>query len=254
MNETTQDAWFFTHEGERLGPVTLADLRIKATEGALNPRLDMVWTQGMAEWKPAGEVDGLFEKRPAPEEPEPLAPAANPYKPPQQGDVSELMNQDGVWPGARRRSFLIMTMLFPIAWHFLFGFASVILIQQLGPEIMTVVALGAAFVPVVVAIYYGLMRLVNVGMSRWWYLANFVPFLNFWVGYRMFACPAGYAYHKKLDGPGIALAIIYWLLLALAILAVIATFAMLFGAIDNPEIRQQLQDAIRKAQEGAGRR
>jgi hypothetical protein len=254
VNETTQDAWFFTQEGEQLGPVPLADLRIKAAEGALNPRLDMVWTQGMAEWKPAGEVEGLFEKRAAPEEPEALAPAANPYKPPQQGDGAVMMNQEGGWPGARRRSFLIMTMLFPIAWHFVFAFGVVFLVQLLGPEIMAIVALGGAFLPVVVAIYFGLMRLVNVGMSRWWYLANFVPFLNLWVGYRMFACPAGYAYHKKLDGPGIALAIIYWLMLALAIIAMIAAFALLFGAIDNPEIRQQLQEAIRKAQEGAGRR
>ena len=58
MNDTPQDAWFYSSEGERIGPVTFAELRVKASEAALNPRLDMVWTQGMAEWKPAGEIEG----------------------------------------------------------------------------------------------------------------------------------------------------------------------------------------------------
>ncbi len=81
-------------------------------------------------------------------------------------------------------------------------------------------------------------------MSRWWYLANFVPLLNIWVGYRCFACPAGYAYHKKLDGAGIFLAIIYWLLVAIGVLVVAAGIALLFGAIGTPEMRQQIQDAL----------
>ena len=69
MNETPPDAWFYSREGERIGPVTFAELKVKATEAALNPRLDMVWTHGMPEWKPAGEIDGLFERRATPEAP-----------------------------------------------------------------------------------------------------------------------------------------------------------------------------------------
>jgi hypothetical protein len=68
VNENpTADAWFYTRDGERVGPVALADLRELAESGALNPRLDMCWTQGMAEWKPAGEIDGLFKKSGNPE-------------------------------------------------------------------------------------------------------------------------------------------------------------------------------------------
>ncbi|MES2921489.1 MAG: DUF4339 domain-containing protein [Verrucomicrobiota bacterium] len=79
MNATQQDAWFYTRGGERTGPVTFSELQMKAAESNLNPRLDMVWRQGMDEWKPAGEIDGLFEKRAAPEKIEkPLAVPAAP--------------------------------------------------------------------------------------------------------------------------------------------------------------------------------
>ena len=83
-------------------------------------------------------------------------------------------------------------------------------------------------------------------MSRWWYLANFVPFLNLWVGYRSFACPAGYAYHKKLDGAGVFLAIVYWLMLAVSLLAIAAVIALLMGALGSPEFKEQLQEIHRK--------
>jgi hypothetical protein len=43
--------------------------------------------------------------------------------------------------------------------------------------------------------------------------------------------------HKKMDGPGIALAIIYWLIM-LAVVAVIAiALAPYFGSIDGTKLR-----------------
>jgi hypothetical protein len=84
-------------------------------------------------------------------------------------------------------------------------------------------------------------------MSRWWYLGNLVPILNLWVSYRMYVCPAGYAYHKKLDTIGVVLAILYWLMIALALLAVLAMIAVFFGMAGNPEIQQQFNDAIQEA-------
>jgi hypothetical protein len=155
------------------------------------------------------------------------------------------------WPGARRRGFLMATILFPLVWQGIVMLSSGFLTQQFGVEIMGIIAIGAMFVPVLVAIYFGLMRLVNLGMSRWWYLANFVPILNIWLGYRCFACPAGYAYHKKLDGVGVTLAIFYWLLVVLGILAIIVAIAMMLGALDNPELQQQLFDAFSTAREQA---
>ena len=242
-----ENSWFYTREGERLGPVAFADLREKAGEAALDPRLDMVWKQGMAEWKPAGEIEGLFEKRAA-AEPESLAPPAGPATP-LPGTPLNGMKMESDWPGARRRSFLFMTILFPFLWGILFSFIGQFLGPQLGPEIMQYIGLAAGILPLITGIYFSLMRLVNLGMSRWWFLGNFVPLLNFWVGYRCFACPSGYAYHKKLDGVGIALAIFYWLSVVVAVLVIAAVVALMFGAVGSPELQEQLREPLRLIQE-----
>lgn len=255
MNDIPQDAWFYSREGERIGPVTFSELRIKAKESGLNPRLDMVWTQGMAEWKPAGEIEGLFERRNTPEPQESLAPPApaDPYRTPEEESVAARMGEEGGWPGARRRSYLFAILIFPILWNIVIAMCSAMIQQQFGGELMKVITLGTLFVPPVVALYFSIQRFPNLGMSRWWFLANFVPLLNIWTGYRCFACPAGYAYHKKLDGIGIFLAIIYWLTLLIALLVIAAVIAVLFGAAGDPELRNKLQDLIRQMNQQAAK-
>jgi uncharacterized membrane protein YhaH (DUF805 family) len=238
--------WFYSHEGERIGPVTFADLQIKAKEGGLNPRLDLVWKHGMDEWQPSGEIPGLFERRET-EKREDLAPPTDPYAPPELESVEERMSREGDWPGARRRSYLAATLLFPFAWAFGFAMATPFLTTQFGPEIMKFAAIGIQLVPVVVSIYFAVRRLINVGMSGWWWFGSFVPLLNVWIGYRCFACPAGYAYHKKLDGIGIFLAIIYWLMVVILIATVAAGIALLLGSIGSPELQQQIRDVIQQA-------
>jgi hypothetical protein len=247
MNETPPDAWFYSREGERIGPVTFADLRIKAIEAGLNPRLDMVWTHGMPDWKPAGEIEGLFERRAAPEVVEGEA-ASDPYRPPEQASAEEIVSQEGEWPGARRRSFLAASLIFPFVWAAGFAFVVPLLTNQFGPDLMKTVVPASNIVPFIIGLYFGLMRLVNLGMSKWWYLANFVPILNLWIGYRCFACPAGYAHHKKLDGVGIFLAIIYWLLIVVVLLAVAAVIALFLGAL-GPEFKQQFDAILQKSAE-----
>ncbi len=222
-----------------------------AADTSLNPRLDMVWKHGMDEWKPAGQIAGLFERRSGPAEAkESLAPPAEPYRQPSpHGSLAE-MGKDAAWPGARRRSFLLIILAFPFLWKFALSAISPFLIKQFGANLMEIILPLAALVPLVVLVYFGLMRVWNLGMSRWWYLAMFVPILNLWVGYRCFACPAGYAYHKKMDGPGIILAILY----ALMILLCVLSLAVFFGAIHNPEIQQQLREALRSASKVGVRR
>lgn len=246
MNDTSQDAWFFTQEGEKIGPVTFSDLRAKAAEGGLRPRLDMVWCQGMAEWKPAGEVEGLFERK-APEVRESLAPPADPYRPPEVESVADTMLRQIEWPGARRRSYLPVILIFPFVWQWALTFILPLLTGQFGKELTGMFALVGVFIPAVVGIWFGLQRLANLGMSRWWFLGNLVPILNIWIGYRCFACPAGYAYHKKLDGAGIFLAIIYGLVLIAAILFVVAVVGLLMGSIGDPELQETVREALRKA-------
>jgi hypothetical protein len=52
------DAWFYSQKGERFGPVTFPELKTLAAGTELSPRNDVVWTHGMADWAPAGEIDG----------------------------------------------------------------------------------------------------------------------------------------------------------------------------------------------------
>ena len=253
MSEATQVEWFYTRHGERIGPVTFSEMQAKARELELNPRLDMMWKQGMAEWKAAGEIEGLFEKKNAAETQEALTPPApGPEASQSENTVAETMAKETDWPGARRRSLILMTFLFPMVWGALFGFGRPFLEAQFGPVIMNYIAMAAAFIPLIAAVYFGLMRLVNLGMSRWWFLGHFVPLLNLWIGYRCFACPAGYAYHKKLDGAGVVLAIIYWLLLLLGVAGVV--LSVMYAADAMPELQETLDKALRLAREAASKR
>jgi hypothetical protein len=254
MDKLARDAWFFTHQGERIGPVTFRDLQGRAKVGALNPRLDMVWSPGMAEWKAAGEIGELFGKGAAAAPPKatvPLAQPATTYVPPVEESVAEQMRKVTDWPGVRRRGFIFATILFPLAWNALLPVAGTYLTGPLGPEIMTALLIGAAFLPAVVAVYFGLKRLVNLGMSRWWLLAHFVPVLNFWIAFRCFACPPGYAYHKRLDLAGLWLAVLYWLVVVFVIVSSLSFLALFFGAVGDPVIRQQLHDALQQLRETA---
>ena len=250
MSDTAESTWFYTRQGEQHGPLTFAGLQEKARAGEINPRLDMAWTQGMADWKPAGEIEDLFEKRPPSDTPAAVAPSADPYVAPQHDEAAEMLGQDQDWPGARRRSFYVMTILFPILWIVGFVFIAPLLQQQFGAEIMRVASVAAMLVPWIVAIAYGLKRLVNLGMSQWWYLGNLIPILNLWISYRMYVCPAGYAFHKKLDGPGVVLAILFWLIIALSVIMVASIIAMMSGTIGSPEIQQQIEEVMRNLRQG----
>ncbi|MEO1856381.1 MAG: DUF4339 domain-containing protein [Rubritalea sp.] len=69
----------------------------------------------------------------------------------------------------------------------------------------------------ILSLLVSLSRLKNLSMSRWNFLWSFVPFANIWLGFRLIACPPGYALHKKLDTPGkvmLALFIAYMVLCA----------------------------------------
>ena len=249
MEDEPHEIWFYSRDGEKHGPVSFTHLQAKAKEASLNPRLDMVWSKGMDEWKLAGEIEGLFKRHAVAEPPEVPVPtlAGSPYQPPQGDSVAEQMGKEGEWPGARRRSYLIATLIFPSLWGFVIAAGAGFLTTQFGPEIMKFALPGLSVVPLLVIIVISLKRLVNLGMSRWWFLGNIVPILNLWVGYRCFACPAGYAFHKKMDGAGIFLAILYWLVLLLAVVAIVGIIAALSGSLGSPEIQQQIREAVQKA-------
>ena len=53
-------SWFYMRDNKRNGPVALDQLRQLAATGAL-AREDTVWTVGMNQWTPAGDVPGVFQ-------------------------------------------------------------------------------------------------------------------------------------------------------------------------------------------------
>ncbi len=245
MSSSKSDAWFYSHQGDRYGPVTFDDLQMMAKNGVLNPRLDLVWKNGMAEWQLASEMNGLFEcSAPLEKERESLAPKAETFTSSSHGAVATSMGAASDWPGARRRSFLFMGMIFPILWKLALEAGDKHLTALMGPEMMKVAGVWLPLLPLVLLLFVLINRFRNLGMSPLWILAGWIPFINMWLGYRTFACPAGYAYHKKLDGIGILLAILYWLFWILLVLAIAAVGAVFFGALGDPEVKKQIEDAL----------
>ena len=240
--KTAKDTvWFYTCVGERLGPVSFEELRTMVANSSLDPRLDMVWKKSMDAWKPAGQIDGLFERTNAPVAVrEPLAAPAEPIRSSTKQTSKTSTTQIVAEPGGRRRSLILATLVFPFAWHFALRLASPLLINQFGQILMGQILPVAAFLPLLVIVYLGLRRLLNLGMSRFWLLAVFAPVLNLWLGYRCFACPAGYARHKKLDPPGIVLAVLYWLV----VLFVVTYLALITGAIHSPALLEKFRSLV----------
>lgn len=59
------ETWFYSRQGTPTGPVDESTLRDLITAGLLT-RETMVWTEGMGDWAPAGQVAGLFAGPPPP--------------------------------------------------------------------------------------------------------------------------------------------------------------------------------------------
>ena len=51
--------WYYSGAGQRKGPISREALQQLAASGQIGPA-DLVWTQGMSTWQPAGQVAGLF--------------------------------------------------------------------------------------------------------------------------------------------------------------------------------------------------
>ncbi len=252
MDELPQGAWFYSKEGRRSGPVSLEELKALAQGGGLNPRLDLVWVQGMADWTVAGEVEGLFVRKAAPPPAqETLSQDAGPYTTPRQDSAAELMGREVNWPGTGRLGYFVAIWVFPMLFGFVVGLFTPLIQGQFGGPVGEWAFLAASLLPLPVAIWFSLSRLVNLGMSRWWFLGNFVPILNLWVGYRCFACPTGYAFHKKMDGVGIFLAILYWLVL-LAFLAILVIFIVMVFMEGGGSDFQEMLRGFAEQVEGAG--
>ena len=65
--------WYYARDGVQVGPVPIGQLRDMTRMGTLGPN-DLVWTEGMPEWRPASAVQAVFATAMAP-----AAPGVLPY-------------------------------------------------------------------------------------------------------------------------------------------------------------------------------
>jgi hypothetical protein len=202
-----QQQWFFSSGGERFGPVGFDYLLELAQRGGLDPRNDLVWSTCLNDWEPAGEVEGLFERR-AVRKDEASLESSNSLA--QTGDYTATPIPKARFQGAGRVGYVMGTVVIPllmvVGWQF-----AVPLMIPYAPETY------AGLMPLVVwplagflALITSLNRFQNLGMSRWWVLGFAIPVINLWLGFRCLACPVGYAVRKKLDGMGKLVAVLYW--------------------------------------------
>jgi hypothetical protein len=59
-NQTMASEWFYTLNRKKHGPVSFQELRQLAKAGALLPS-DLIWKEGMNDWRPAKQAKQLFE-------------------------------------------------------------------------------------------------------------------------------------------------------------------------------------------------
>jgi len=260
MEQAPQESWFYTQKGQRHGPIPFEQLKAMVNQSDLDPNADMVWKHGLPSWKPLAEMMSTFSDssssapitnpapKPAPKPAEPPRPAPQqkpqsiqaPPAPRSPSSATELE-----WPGVQRLGYFIFAVLLPMLVSGGLPFLLPLAGDAISPQLGGIITLGLSLLLVVVAIIITLMRLSNLSMSRWWYLASFVPILNLWLGYRCFACPAGYDAHGKMDRTGIVLAILYWLSLILIVVSVVLGVMVLGNLIANdPEFKKQLEQLI----------
>ena len=260
-----QGEWYLMKEGEQSGPYEMDQLKAMVGRSEINPRLDTVWKNGMEDWVPAGEVDGLFQKNAEAEAVEKSKlppPTSRSHKPEtHRVDRGGEPEEDVEWPGTGRAGFIFFYAIFPVLWFGGLFLGAGFIADFVGEDIIKPVVICMSLLPFIIAIAAMLSRFQNLAMSRVWMLGMLVPILNLWLGYRLVACPPGYAEHKKLGVLGVLLAIIY----GLPILATIAfgVFFSLKGEAmleqwieQNPELveefKTKFEEAKTKAQEAAG--
>lgn len=209
----TKDEWWVSRGGKRFGPVDFDTLVESAKAGRLEPRTDLVTGGDLADWVPAGDVDGVFERN-QPEAPESKDNGG--HTPPEDSladsgsfDFGEKETKLSL-PGAPRLGYILGVTVLPTILAFGLGTVIPHVQSALGPDLGRFAPLIVLVIPILV-IVITVKRFQNIGMSGWWLPGLLVPFLNLWLNYRLIACPPGYVYIRKLDVWGWILAVLYWL-------------------------------------------
>lgn len=234
MNDVDGESCLPGFESERITSTGDDDSEIPAENSGLDPRHYTSWPTGASERESSGGIKGFFGHIPF------MVRGPSRYQ-----EFVERMPCQGTWPGARRRSYLLVAVLLPFLIVFSLWRVLPFFTAKFGEDATRWLAMGTMVLPISFMVHHAVQRLVNLGMSRWWIIGYLVPPVSIWVRYRCFACPQEYLHHKRMDGTGIFLAIIYWFFTLLTLLVISLTAALAMGAIGSPETQQQFQHALR---------
>ena len=224
MNEQ-ESVWYYTQHGERKGPVTLEVLRGAIEHMKIDREKDLMWGPGLSDWVTMDKVPELQDmpagppasSAPATSQPSPPASGigaankASPAAPATPPDSSEDDNalagamterrEGGGYPGMGRLMFWVAPFcICAAAYLILFVFLGSLDFNK-GVDLLGFVPLAIVAVAIIACIFTIFSRLKNLEMSRWFVLLYCVPVANVWLDYRLYICPAGYSFHKKLDLP-----------------------------------------------------
>lgn len=72
-------SWYYAKGDHKHGPITSAELKAHAMSGELKPS-DLVWTEGMADWKAVSSIKGLLPQEPPLAGPPPLPSSSRGFK------------------------------------------------------------------------------------------------------------------------------------------------------------------------------
>lgn len=233
-----ENIWHFTIDGQRKGPVSLGQIQELLSKGRLDPEKDLVWNPGMSEWAVVTSVPELagvttLQSPPASTKatqpkPQVVPEVVDPYEVSNAGaSTSQLraaMNERrGEYGGMGRLSYFLFPLIpFLALMAFLITQQHPVLIAGEINDGSLVLYIGLYIAIILLFVLYPMLsRLKNLGMSRLHFFWIFVPIMSIWIGYRMFACPAGYADHKQKDLIGKILTWFYFGPLVISVLAVI---------------------------------
>ena len=252
MSDPSQ--WHYTdRSGKQMGPTSTEELVQLLTSQSI-PTTAMAWKNGMATWLPVNQIDELKMRLASPvapptidpsttntpeisptlaptispiSTPQPVAPEKplNPYEAPSIPTDEEFYAAmpSNHYGGVGRLAYFIISIVIGVV-------AQVTTSAMGGEQIPQDTSFLISGGSIIASLFLGCSRLKNIGMTRWWYLANIVPILNIFLAVWMSSRQQGWIETQRLDTAGKIIAWILWILIILGIIAIVGVLFFLFSA------------------------